>query len=310
MSTRKVPNIKRTKKPAVSKKKKHAKRNLIIAGTVLLLFIAFIISVSQNTDKDINTDTNNTDTNKPNTNTAVAYNSETDFEYGWDKNVKDGIAITKYVGKQKEVRIPPSIQNLKVTSIGAGAFIYNRNITSVTIPNSVTSIEDSGKTGGAFADCPSLVSVTIPNSVTIIGTKAFFGCTSLAGITIPNSVTSIGNDAFNGCTSLAKVTIGNSVTTIGKNAFTGCTSLASITIPRSVTRIEAYAFKDCKNLTSVTFQGAIVRKEFGALGQSSITGAPVAVDLFPGDLTERYLDTDGGPGTYTRLANGQKWRKQ
>jgi hypothetical protein len=241
---------------------------------------------------------------------AQQYDSEADFNYGWDKNIKDGIEITKYVGKQKEVRIPPSINKLKVTSIGSAAFRYNKNITNVTIPNGVTNIEDAGKTGGAFAECPSLVSVTIPNSVTNIGVRAFIGCTSLASITIPNSVTAIGNDAFNGCTSLAKVTIGNGLTTIGKNAFTGCTSLASITIPRNVTRIEAYAFKDCKNLTSVTFQGAIVKKEFGALGQSSITGAPVAVDLFPGDLAERYLDSDGGPGTYIRLVGGQKWRKQ
>jgi hypothetical protein len=246
MSIRKTPNKKRTKR--------HTKRNLIIAGTVLLLFsIAFII-VSQNTDKGINTYTNNTDTNNPNINTTTAtvYNSAADFEYGWDKNVKDGIEITKYVGSQKEVRIPPTIQKFKVTSIGNGTFRGSNNITSVTIPDSVTTI---------------------------------------------------GNDAFYGCTGLVGVTLGNGITSIGSRAFYGCSSLASITIPKNVTRIGVNAFKDCTNLTSVTFQGRIVRNNFGSVGQN-------VVDLFPGDLPDKYLNTNGGPGTYTRFANGQEWRKR
>jgi hypothetical protein len=160
---------------------------------------------------------------------AQQYAGETDFDYNWDKNVKDGIVINKYVGKQKEVRIPPTIQNFKVTSISSGAFRGNKNITSVTIPNNVTSI--------------------------------------------------------------------------GNNAFYGCTSLASVTIPKSVTKLGLDAFKDCTNLTSVTFQGIIVRKDFGAVGQT-------VVGLFPGDLADKYLDTNGGIGTYTRFANGQEWRKR
>jgi hypothetical protein len=40
----------------------------------------------------------------------------------------------------------------------------------------------------------------------------------------------------------------------------------------------------------------------------SADGSPAT--LFPGDLAARYLDTNGGPGTYIRLANGRAWRKQ
>jgi hypothetical protein len=160
---------------------------------------------------------------------GTQYASEKDFEYEWDKNVKDGIIINKYVGTQKEVRIPPTIQKFKVTSIDSGAFRDNKNITSVTIPNNVTSI--------------------------------------------------------------------------GARAFINCSSLTSVTIPRSVTKIGVDAFKDCTNLTSVTFQGVIARKDFGAVGQ-------VVVGLFPGDLADKYLDTNGGAGTYTRFANSQEWRKR
>ena len=69
----------------------------------------------------------------------------------------------------KNTTIPNS-----VTSIGADAFRYCSNLTSIIIPNSVTNIGD-----GAFQDCSGLTSVTIPNSVTSVGTDAFSVCSGL-----------------------------------------------------------------------------------------------------------------------------------
>ena len=230
--------------------------------------------------------------------------SENGFNYDWDKDVKDGIEITRYVGDQNDVRIPSTINNYKVTRIGSSAFRYNRNITSVVIPNTVLII-DGGAINGAFAGCTKLASVTIPNSVTTIGNNVFNGCTSLTSITLPNSVTSIGNNAFLGCTGLTRITLPNSVTSIGRDAFRDCSALTSITIPRSVTSIGVTAFKDCTNLTSVTFQGTISSNDFGVFGRTITTA-----DLFPGDLPNKYLDRDGGPGTYIRFAGGKEWRKQ
>jgi len=34
------------------------------------------------------------------------------------------------------------------------------------------------------------------------------------------------------------------------------------------------------------------------------------VDSFPGDLRDKYLASDGGPGTYKRFAGGGVWKKQ
>ena len=108
---------------------------------------------------------------------AQQYDSEKDFQIDWDKNVKDGVIINKYIGTKKEVSIPPSIQNYTVTGIGYEAFKDNKNITKVTIPNGVISID-------GFSGCTSLTSVTIPNSVTSI--DGFSGCTSLTSVTIPD----------------------------------------------------------------------------------------------------------------------------
>jgi hypothetical protein len=159
-------------------------------------------------------------------------------------------SVTGYTGAGGVVRIPETIEDLPVTSIGTQAFYNKTTLTSVTIPNSVTSIGNS-----AFWGCTGLTSVTIPNSVTSIGNSAFSGCTGLTSVSIPNSVTSIGTYAFYGCTGLASVTIGSGVTSIGTAAFSSCTGLASVTIGSGVTSIGGHAFSSCTSLTSVYFQG-------------------------------------------------------
>jgi len=143
---------------------------------------------------------------------AQQYDPESDFKFDWDPNVKDGVMITQYIGTKKEVRIPPSIQNYPVTSIGVG----------------VTSI---------------------------VGEGAFYGNKNITRITIPNSVISIGGAAFDNC-------------------------------------------------TSVTFQGTIAADNLG----STIDGT--FYSPFPGDLLDKYLASDGGPGTYVRLAGNTSWRKR
>jgi hypothetical protein len=123
-------------------------------------------------------------------------------------------------------------------------------------------------------------------------------------VTIPNSVTVIGSYSFKGCTGLTSVTIGNSVTVIAGEAFSNCSNLTSITIPASVTDIRGKAFTGCEKLTSVTIQGTS-EKFRGDWGRSSFSS-----DAFIGDLHEKFLASDGGPGIYTRFANGSTWRKQ
>jgi hypothetical protein len=208
------------------------------------------------------------------------YDSESDFKVIPDTDVSGGVTITKYLGSKREVRIPPSIQNLPVTSIGELAFSRCTSLasTSITIPNSVIRIED----------------------------KAFSGCTSLVSVNIPNSVTNIGNKAFSGCYRLTSITIPNSVTRIGDNSFQNCTTLASITIPDSITTIETMAFYGCKSLTSVTFQGTIPSVNF------STTNIFFSNEPFDGDLrTKFYLSNsaNGTPGTYTRLRGSIIWTK-
>ena len=153
---------------------------------------------------------------------CVGYGASDSFLYDISKINNDTYAvITGYRGADTDIRIPETINGVKVAAIG----------------------------DWAFRDCTSLTSITIPDSVTSIGDGAFGGCSSLTSVVIPGSVTSIGDSAFFGCKSLTSVSIGNGVTSIGSWAFLGCSSLTSVVIPGSVTSIGDYAFLDCSSLT-------------------------------------------------------------
>ena len=173
----------------------------------------------------------------------TTYSPASDFEY----EISNGeCKITKFIGSATEVRIPQTIEDANVTSIGGYAFSACSSLTSITIPDFVTSIGNY-----AFYNCSSLISIAISGSVTSIGKGTFWGCKNLTSITIPDSVTSIGSNAFYICSNLTNISIPRSVTSIGERTFWGCSSLTSIIIPDSVTSIGSYAFYNCSSLTSI-----------------------------------------------------------
>ena len=179
----------------------------------------------------------------------------------------------------------------------ADGILFNKDITTLyiypaskpgsdyVIPNSVTTID-----ANAFLFCKNLTSVTIPKAVTTIGEHAFSSCHKLEGISvdksnpnyssadgvlfnkakttlycypaghrnynnyvIPYSVRTIGDNAFYCCYGLSSVTIHNSITTIGKNAFYYCSNLSSVIIPGSVIKIDEQAFCGCSRIAEIYY---------------------------------------------------------
>ena len=148
-----------------------------------------------------------------------------------------------------------------VAGLGAGAFRYCGNLTSVTIPGSVGIIGQ-----GAFRET-GLTNVFIPAGVTNILSEPFAGCRFLESIEVDPE-----NPAF---TSMDGVLFTKNLETlvqcpggkggaweipdgaggIAKLAFEGCAELTALTIPDSVTRIGADAFSG-SGLTTLTVPGA------------------------------------------------------
>jgi len=193
---------------------------------------------------------------------------------------KEGSIITGYKGDRGgDITIPSEINGVPVTSIGANAFSFRTNVTSVRIPDGVSFIG-----GLAFASCSSLTNVTIPKSVTFINSYGFAWCSSLKNVWIPNRKAMVGAFAFEGCSSLPssnglqyvqlgndimitglkeRITIpraieGKPVTAIADGAFyNGNSKPMEIIIPEGVTAIPLNAFAGFKNLSGISIPNSV-----------------------------------------------------
>ncbi len=206
----------------------------------------------------------------------------TDFTY---MTINGSVTIMGYIGSERAINIPSTINGWPVNRIAEYAFEYS-DLTSVTIPNTVTLIGNS-----AFSGCDSLTSLTLGNSVISIGDSAFGYCSSLTNITFPNSLITIAGYAFSGCTSLTSIPLGTNLTTIGDAAFDSCTGLTSVTIPGSVTNIGDLAFSRCTNLTVIAVDAASTHysSQDGVLLDKTRT----TLVLFPGGKAGPYLIPNG-----------------
>lgn len=187
---------------------------------------------------------------------------ETRFEascddFAYTENGNGEIIITGYMGKEKDVVFPLSIDGKPVIQIGDENnpnAVVNEDIQSVFIP----AAEKIG--GWAFANCKNLDKVTISEGVKEICSGAFLRCENLTEITIPNSVTVIGSMAFSEC-GIGEITIPDGVKTIRSGAFCGCKNLTGLTFSEGVEVIGSQAFCDCEKLTELALPDSV--KEIG-----------------------------------------------
>ena len=193
---------------------------------------------------------------------------EDGFEY---VRTADGSAaiLVGYVGTETEVKIPSSINNLKVIEIADEAFMNNTTITEVTATNNVTTIGDR-----VFLGCTSLKEVKAIKSVTSMGEAVFEGCTSLTDVTIPDTVVNIPARTFYGCTSLKDAEAHKNLKGVSPDALTGTAweqsqpdgalafgricygykgNVTNLVIPEGVSIIEPYAFLGCEQIKTVEF---------------------------------------------------------
>lgn len=170
----------------------------------------------------------------------------TNDEFGFFILNKDEVMITKYTGSDKDVKIPESYENYKVTVLGRSLF-NGKDVTSVEIPDTVKEIQDY-----AFSSNRSLKSVKLPKSLETIGTNAFFNCSSLESIELPASLKEIGVFAFSAA-GLKSVTIPESktLTKLDQYVFFQCQELTEVTLPATVTSIAENTFADCPNKITI-----------------------------------------------------------
>lgn len=138
------------------------------------------------------------------------------FEYTYVNDSE--VVITDYDNKDKDVIIPESVDDLKVTSISDNAF-ENCTITSVKFTTSIS----VGKS--AFKNCKNLSTISGANLIVNLEEHAFKNCTSLTEVVF-GTAEHIAIGAFEGCSNLVKADL--PVAVLAKEVFKGCTSLREL----------------------------------------------------------------------------------
>jgi hypothetical protein len=114
---------------------------------------------------------------------------ESDFEINFIDS--DSVEIAKYIGKNKQVRVPAMIQGKRVVSLGPQSFMGCLTIQEVVLPDGIQAIKAQ-----SFYAAKNLEKINIPDSVFYLEGQTF-PSTKLKEINIPKSVhTIISNTIF------------------------------------------------------------------------------------------------------------------
>lgn len=216
------------------------------------------------------------------------YGKSDEYEYSVVMGKPDSIILGDYLGSEKVVRIPETLDGYKVIglagtffasdveevylpstmkSVGRLAFYRAKNLKKVVIPEGVESInEEAFAESGlksivlpksikiiyrrAFADSE-LTEIILPENLETLGEQAFLNCTNLKSIVIPGSISTMERGVFTGCTSLEKTVISEGITEISYDAFRGCSCLSDVQLPESLQSFGPASFNGCYSLKEI-----------------------------------------------------------
>lgn len=193
-------------------------------------------------------------------------NGQQTYSYALERKYVDGKEVaTGYVYNVASPKFT-SVDLGNVTTLGAGAFANNKNLTTVILGTAITELSEYvfGNTG--------LTNVNLSNIVKL-GERSLYG-TALTSVNVEN-ITEIGAYAL-AATNLASVTLKDGAI-IGEAAFYNCGLLATVANLEKATKIGAYAFYNTviteADLTSATEVGDF------AFGNTQVTSVKLGVNL-------------------------------
>lgn len=157
-------------------------------------------------------------------------------EFSIDENGK----LTKYLGGEKDVVVPDTINGIVPVSIDENCFRYC-NVNSVSLPKTVKTIGDY-----AFADCTAQSGVFASSSVKTVGKYAFEN--SDFGTVILENCNKVDENAFEN-SKVKTVKIGR-LANINDSVFKDCTMLQTCYLPKLVDcrKNSENAFENCTSL--------------------------------------------------------------
>lgn len=138
------------------------------------------------------------------------------------------------------------------TTVSAGAFRGNSNITRLEIPSSITSIGDY-----AFADCPNLEEVVFSNPALVLGEGVFSGCTSLDTISIASGYNfkfiNLPDKCFEYCSLANCESLFEDLESAGERCFAG-NKMAHMVIPIAEYGTQCFIDGESEDITFISGQ--------------------------------------------------------
>lgn len=114
---------------------------------------------------------------------------------------QDYVKVSKYKGKDEEVKIPETVMGVPVSVIGNSAFSSSLYTKQIILPSSLRIIESK-----AFFDS-GIERISIPNGVNEIGRDAFASCENLKSVDFPETINKCGKGIFAYCYNLENITV-------------------------------------------------------------------------------------------------------
>ncbi len=180
------------------------------------------------------------------------------FKY---ESTDNGINLIKYIGNERDVIIPETIQNQSVTSINARCFLNESNediINSVTLPSSIHEISPL-----AFYNSKFLQTINCEDNKNFLSDDGVLYTSNMEYLIaypmnkpdteykIPDTVSKIYNNAFSYCNNLETLTLSESIEAIPDYTFAYNSSITEVIIPENVKEIGFAAFFNCPNLQKI-----------------------------------------------------------
>lgn len=177
------------------------------------------------------------------------YTTPEESDFTWEE-VENGVAITQYTGKYKNVDIPDTLGGKNVVELRRFAFKAD-HIEGIKIPDTVTVIEEQ-----FMSYSPNLVEVEFGSGVKIVKPHAFAGCNNLSSVKFNEGLEVIERNAFGNDEALRSVTFPKSLVEIGDSAFV-LSGLEYVLVPGNVRVVGKEAFKKCNSLRTADIEEGV-----------------------------------------------------
>lgn len=119
------------------------------------------------------------------------------------------VTITGFIGTEREIVIPDTIEGRPVTKIAASAF-KGYDMTYIGLPETLEEIGEF-----AFEECNCLESITFPNGLKRVEQGAFYECKALNDVQINEALSYLGLRVFGECNALKEIVLPENFTGFG-----------------------------------------------------------------------------------------------